>query len=126
MKYLDKVKVIKDREEYKKDNVFKGRVGTIMSAEIRDNTFYVVFIDPNTIGKNAEWIENNWKTIKDDDFSAIKIEDLEVVEDGKATDEMILGDIPLNNKKWWCKVENGYIVNLLGEKKNKIPYDYNS
>ena len=35
-------------------------------------------------------------------------------------------DLPLNNPKCWCKVENGYILNLLGEKKNSIPYDYNS
>ena len=26
----------------------------------------------------------------------------------------------------WCKVEDGYIINLKGEKKNKIPFDYES
>ena len=38
----------------------------------------------------------------------------------------LLRDLPNHNPKWWCKVENGYIMNLLGEKKNKIPYQYNS
>lgn len=33
---------------------------------------------------------------------------------------------PLKYKDWWCKVEDGYIVNLKGEKKNKTPYDYDS
>ncbi len=113
MKYLDKVKVIKDREEYKKNNVFKGRIGTIMSAEIRDNCFYIIF--------NRENDDKNWY-----DECVVKIKDLELVEDGNASDEWILENIPLNNKKWWCKVENGYIINLLGEKKNKTPYDYNS
>lgn len=40
--------------------------------------------------------------------------------------KMILDELPKNNPKWWCKVEDGFIVNLLGEKKNKIAYDYNS
>ena len=47
--------------------------------------------------------------------------DIETVEDGHYTDEIILKDLPKQNPKWWCKVENGYIINLLGEKKNKIP-----
>ena len=40
--------------------------------------------------------------------------------------EFILNDLPQNNPKWWCKVEDGYILNLLGEKKNKEPYKYHS
>ena len=56
----------------------------------------------------------------------IKISDLEFVEDGKCPDEDILDALPKNNPKWWCKVEYGYITNLIGEKKNKVPYDYDS
>jgi len=37
-----------------------------------------------------------------------------------------LEDLPGNDPNWWCKVEDGYITNLKGERKNKIPYDYNS
>ena len=64
--------------------------------------------------------------MEDDIFLEMDIEDLEVVEESNMTDDEILESIPLKNKKWWCKVENGYIVNYLGEKKNKIPHDYNS
>ena len=42
------------------------------------------------------------------------------------TDEAILEDLPNHDPEWWCKVEDGYIWNLKGEKKNKIPYDYDS
>ena len=56
----------------------------------------------------------------------INVSDLELVKDNKITDSAILEALPKKNPKWWCKVENGYIINLLGEKKNKIPYDYNS
>ena len=42
------------------------------------------------------------------------------------TDDDILEDLPQNAPRWWCKVEDGYILNLLGEKKNKEPYKYNS
>ena len=72
----------------------------------------MVFIDPNFI--------------KDNILAVIKIKDLELVEESDMTDEQILADLPKNDPHWWCKVENGYIVNLLGEKKNKIPFDYNS
>ena len=109
MKYLDTVKVLKD---YKQSNISKGDVGTIFDAEIRDNCFNVIF---NTNDKK-DWYK----------YCVIKIEDLLVVEESNTTDEQILEELPLNNPKWWCKVESGYILNLLGEKKNKIPYDYNS
>lgn len=109
MKYLDKVKVLND---YGESNIFKGEVGTIFDAEIRDGCFHVIF---NTNHKN-DWYK----------YGVIKIEDLLVVEESSTTDEQILEELPLNNPKWWCKVEGGYILNLLGEKKNKIPYDYNS
>lgn len=35
-------------------------------------------------------------------------------------------ELAINNPKWWCKVEDGYIMNLLGEKKNKISFAYDS
>lgn len=126
MKLFDDVKVIKDCKYYNDSGVFAGRIGTINSAEIRDNTFEVVFIDERFLDKNFKWAEESLKTIKHDIFLEMNIEDLEVVKESNSTDEDILESIPLHNKKWWCKVEDGYIVNLLGEKKNKIPYDYNS
>lgn len=126
MKLFDKIKVINDCEYYNKNGVFKGRVGRINSAEIRDNCFEVVFIDERFFDENFKWTDENLSTIEDDVFLEMPIEDLEVIEESNATDEDILESIPLKNKEWWCKVENGYIMNLLGEKKNKIPYDYNS
>ena len=64
--------------------------------------------------------------IIDDIFLPIKIEYLELVKDNNTSDDLILEEIPKNNPKWWCKVEYGFITNLLGEKKNQTPYDYNS
>lgn len=112
MKYLDKVKVIADKDIYKKDNINNGEIGIIWLPEIRDNSFYVAF----ETGEISNWYK----------YSNIKIEDLELVEEGIITDDGILESLPKNNPQWWCKVENGYIKNLLGESKNKIPYDYNS
>lgn len=126
MKLFDKIKVLKDCKYYNENGVYKGRLGRINSAEIRDNTFEVVFIDKRFFDKNFKWTEENMPTVEDDIFLEMPIEDLEVVEESDVTDEDILESIPLHNKEWWCKVEDGYIKNLLGEKKNKIPYDYNS
>jgi len=33
---------------------------------------------------------------------------------------------PEKHKHQWCKVEEGFILNLEGKKKNTIAYDYNS
>lgn len=126
MKLYDKVKVIKDREEYKKYEVYSGMIGRINEADIRFNYFEVIFIDPKFYDKSFVWTDENMKDAKSDILCEIRIEDLELVEDGKCPDEWILDGIPNHSPKWWCKVENGYIINLLGEKKNKIPYDYNS
>ena len=126
MKYLDKVKVVKDRIEYKESGVVKGMIGTICDAEIRDNCFHVAFIDERVKDKEFMSIEENIFELKDDIFCVIKIEDLELIEDMKTPDDWILDAIPKHNTKWWCKVEDGYILNLQGEKKNKVPYDYNS
>lgn len=112
MKYLDNVKVIKVSKNYENDKINLGDEGTIIEPMIRDNTFYVIFEnDPN-----GKWYK----------YCAIKIQDLELVKDNKTTNEEILESLPKHNPKWWCKVEDGYIMNLLGEKKNKIPYDYDS
>ena len=126
MKYLDRVRVIKDRDEYSQEGIFKGMIGTISDGEIRDRCFYVAFIDERVKDKEFMSIEENIFKLKDDIFCAIKIEDLELVEDMKSSNDWILSAIPKHNPNWWCKVEDGYIVNLKGEKLNKIPYDYNS
>ena len=128
MKIYDDVKVIKIRDEYSKEGIKLGDVGTIILPEIRDNCFYVNFIDKNFYAhkNDVKWFEENEESLKDDINLAIDIEDLELVKEGNATDEMILEELPKQNPKWWCKVEDGHIINLLGEKKNKIPYDYKS
>jgi hypothetical protein len=109
MKYLDRVRVLTG--DYEKYNIKKGDVGTIIMSEMRKNTFEVVFSLPN--GQDyAEW--------------NININDLELVKSSDITDEDILEDLPKNDPNWWCKVEDGYILNLKCEKKNKIPYNYNS
>lgn len=126
MKLFDKVQVIVDKEKYQKYYVCKNMIGRIWSAEIRDNCFLVQFIDQRFWDKNFTWTEDNMTSMKDDIYIPIKISDLEIIEEENTSDETLLKDLPLNNPKWWCKVEGGYILNLLGEKKNKIPYDYNS
>lgn len=129
MKEYDFVRLIKDRPEYLEEGIKKGRIGYICEPEIRGDCFLVDFIDENFYIHQAEednWIIEHYNEIKDDVIMEVKIEDLELYKDGGTTDEELLEDLPKNNPKWWCKVEDGYILNLLGEKKNKIPYDYNS
>ena len=109
MKYLDDVRVLTDKYEDK--GVKKGAIGVIINAEIRYKEYEVVFHD---------------KEGYDDLIIGIFIGDLELVNSSDITDEEILEDLPGKNPNWWCKVEDGYIKNLKGEKKNKIPYDYNS
>lgn len=79
---------------------------------ILDDEFYIEFDND----ENGRWYK----------YASVKIEDLEEIEASKLTDAQILKNLPKKNPKWWCKVEDGYILNLLGERKNKIPYDYNS
>lgn len=112
MKYFDKVKLIGHPERYTEDEVSVGEVGVIWEPMIQDDEFFVLF--HNDKGKG--WYK----------YACIKIEDLEIVEDGGFSEEKILKALPKNDPRWWCKVEDGYILNLLGEKKNKIPYNYNS
>ena len=112
MKIYDDVKFIGNDKNYKGYEIKNGEIGTIILPEIRDNCFYVTFIDPSFV--------------EDDRFAPIKISDLELVKSSTMSDDKILKNLPKNDPRWWCKVEDGYILNLLGEKKNKIPYDYKS
>ncbi len=122
MKLFDKVKVLVSRQRYSEREVYEGMIGTIIDAEIRGRTFHVIFTDPTPV------TTDNWDTIdlKDDILCAIHIKDLEVVEESDCTDEYLLENLPKQNPKWFCKVDDGFIINLLGEKLNKIPYDYDS
>ena len=126
MRLYDEVKVINDKEKYKKEGVSSGMIGRIWSGEIRDNSFLVLFIDPRYNDKEFFLNEDNIYKLKDDILLPMEITDLEVIKDNHATDEQILEDLPSQDLRWWCKVEDGYIMNLKGERKNKIPYDYNS
>ncbi|MCM1289970.1 MAG: hypothetical protein NC132_04655 [Corallococcus sp.] len=115
MKYFDYVRVIKDRPEYAECNVHAGEVGNIWSAEIRDNLFYVMF----ETGDEYDFYK----------YCEIRIEDLEFVKEcdwWEVTDERLLAALPKKDPRWWCKVEDGYILNFKGERKNKIPYKYDS
>ena len=123
MKLFDEVKVINEKEKYKEYNVHKGMVGTIIDAQISFRAFQVIFTDPKTKQPNFDWENERWE---DDIVEYIDIEDLEVVKESDVTDEYILKNLPKKYPNWYCKVENGYIVNLQGEKLNKVPYDYNS
>lgn len=51
MKFLDRVEAINDNDEYNKNNVMIGMIGTIIDAEIRDNCFNVIFIDERVKNK---------------------------------------------------------------------------
>ena len=109
MKWLDKVRVTSN--EYESEGVKMGAVGTIILSEIRGNTFDVVFSLPD----GRDYAETE-----------IHVKDLELVRDNGLSDQEILEDLPGHDPNWWCKVENGFILNLKGEKKNKIAYDYDS
>ncbi len=126
MKYYDKVKVIVNRHEYEVNNVYKDMVGTIIDPEIRDGYFHVIFTDPRA--KEADFIftYENIKSLKDDVFCSIKVEDLKLLEESDCSDGYILENLPKDTPFCWCKVVDGFIINLKGEKKNKIPYDYDS
>ena len=101
-------------------------IGTIIDADIKWNSFFVCFQDQRVLDKEFMSNEKNVFSLNDDICVGIQIEDLELVKDNKCSDETIEKSLPENHKGCWCKVEDGFIVNLLGEKKNKIAYDYNS
>ena len=108
MKYLDEIIITTDK--YEKDGIPKGTKGVIISSEIRGKHFLCELSNVSSYNE----------------LSTICIEDMEVTNDFNIDDETILNDLPLHDPHWWCKVEDGYILNLLGERKNKIPYDYDS
>ena len=124
MKYLDDVKVLNDN--YKNEGITKGMIGTIIDPDIRWNSFFVIFQDQRVYDKDFMNVEDNILKLNDDICIGVKIEDLELVRDNNTDDMLILSDLPEKYKDWWCKVEDGYILNLKGERKNKIPYDYES
>ena len=108
------------QKKYEEQKVFNGMTGIIFDAEIRGRCFNVLFYDKTPV--TAE----NWGKLKADIVCVIEIKDLQVVKESNCIDEYILKNLPKQNPKWFCKVENGYIINLLGQKLNKIPYDYDS
>lgn len=110
MKYLDRIVLTVDKPEYAAEGVTKGTEGVIVISESRQATFMVEFM-------------RDTKTIS---IMPVYVGDIQLVEASDVTDEDILEDLPSNDPSWWCKVEDGYIINLKGERKNKIPYDYRS
>ncbi len=108
MKYFDMVRVVADKKEYRDMEVYENMVGEIVCPDIQDNSFYVHFTLPKNI------------------WAWVNVADLVVVEDGEESNDYILSQLPNQNPSIWCKVEEGYIINLLNEKKNKIAYDYGS
>ncbi len=109
MKYLDSIEVTTDK--YAHLGIKKGTKGAIVMPEIRNNTF------------ECELFEVDEEIYP---ILSVNVSDLEVIQPSDITDKDILEDLPNQDPHWWCKVEDGYIVNLLGERKNKIPYDYDS
>ncbi len=110
MKFLDRIVLTVDKPEYAAEGVTKGTEGVIVISESRKATFMVEFM-------------RDTKTIS---IMPVYVGDIQLVEASDVTDEDILEDLPSNDPSWWCKVEDGYIINLKGERKNKIPYDYRS
>jgi len=116
MKLFDTVRLISDKKKYEVDGVKKGEIGTIideclMFTESKTGCFEVVFFPeaPNL-----------------DVYVSVDVCDLELVEESAITDENLLDCIPEHDPARWCKVVDGYIMNLKGEKLNKIPYKYDS
>lgn len=105
MKYLDEIEIISNN--YEKAGIPKGTRGTIIMPEIRDLSFEC---------------ELNCLV----EIHPIKICDMKVTKVSNISDKIILNALPSNNPKWWCKVEDGFVKNLLGEKKNQIPFEYES
>ncbi len=114
MKYMDKVRVIVSKPVYEREGISKGIEGIIIVPEIRNNKFLIEFF--------------TWDgEVADETTIPIYVGDLELVEEDTLwTDEDIFRDLPSPDPHWWCKVEDGFIKNLLGECKNKIPYEYES
>ena len=113
MKFMDDVKVLTNK--YEKQGIYKDDIVLILFPEIRDCRFGVV----KTLSNGDDVAE-----------ACVKIKYLEYVGSQiNASDDWIRRELPGKEEdkdKWWCKVVDGYIINLAGERKNKVPYDYNS
>ncbi len=105
MRYLDTVKI--NTTKYERDNIPYGAMGIICAAPIWNNCFQVEFF-------------NN---IKEEPVS-IDIDDLDLVQSSGADEDELIENLPNYNPRLWCIVEDGFIYNLLGEKKNEFAYDY--
>ncbi|MCL2621608.1 MAG: hypothetical protein FWD32_01080, partial [Firmicutes bacterium] len=100
MKYLDTVKITTDR--YKDLGYGKGYVCTIIEPNImRTGEFLVAFPDPIDFG---------------DEILGVPVGELEFVKCNGITDKEILNSLPYMTTSVWCKVEDGFILNLKGEK----------
>lgn len=124
MKFLDEVKVINNN--YAKYGITEGMIGTIIDADIRWDTFYVSFEDQRLYDKEFMKIKENIFHLNKDICIGVKISDLTVLKESKIGNKEILENLPEKHKNTWCKVENGFILNLSGERKNKIAYKYDS
>lgn len=124
MKLLDEVRVINNNYEDK--GVLQGMIGTIIEADIRWNSFYVCFQDQRVYDKEFMKIQDNIFKLNKDICLGVKISDMEVVRESNIDNNDIYNNLPENHKDCWCKVEDGFIVNLKGEKKNNKPYHYST
>ncbi len=116
MKLFDKVKLVVDKTKYEKAGIKKGEIGTIIQETIdfigsKVGYFDVVFF-PEAPNKDV--------------YVSVDVCDLEVVEESAITDEELLECLPKHDPSRYCKVVDGYITNLKGERLNKIPYKYDS
>ena len=110
MQFLDTVRI--KSGDYSRYGYKIGDKGVLLNAEIRWNEWLFYKTLPNGFEEGEGY--------------PVFVGDLELVQSANMSDEAILGDLPANNPAWWCKVHDGYIWNLKGERKNKVPYDYNS
>ena len=124
MKLLDEVRVINNNYEDK--GILQGMIGTIIEADIRWNSFYVCFQDQRVYDKEFMKIKDNIFKLNKDVCLGVRTSDMEVVKQSNVDDNEIYNNLPENHKDCWCKVEEGFIVNLKGEKKNKKAYHYNT
>ncbi len=124
MKLLDDVIVTNDN--YANEGVYKGMRGTILDAPIIWNSFFVNFQDQRVYDKEFMRVQKNIFNLNDDIYIPVNIKDLKVIKPSKQTDAELAEALPPAPENWWCKVENGYILNAKGERKNKIAYDYDS
>ena len=116
MKLYDKVRVTVDKGKYSKEGVKKGDVGTIvqeclMFTGSKVGCFDVMFFEDGEEGEV---------------YVSVDVCDLELVKESAFTDEELLECISDHDPSKWCKVVDGYIMNLKGEKLNKIAYKYDS